>query len=196
MPDTAQLVRVSPLLDAHEPIVDCDGLKLEPRRNTTSIQVMAFKNQYAGTAQALGAVLGIDCPTVAGVCNTDETTQLVWNGPNQWMVIGEGPAAGSLLGTIRDAVGEKAAVIDQSHGRTGLRLSGRHAREVMQKNCALDLHARNFGPGACALTMVAHIAALLIQVDEAPTYDMFVNRSFARSFARSVAHSCGQFVDH
>ena len=35
---------------------------------------------------------------------------------------------------------------------------------------------------------------LSIQVDDAPSYDMFVNRSFARSFTRSVAHSCAEFV--
>ena len=194
MPEPAQLVRVSPLIDADQAIVDCDGLKLQVRQNTTSIQVLAYKNQYTATADALGAALGITCPTRPGVCNSSETTQLAWNGPNQWMVIGESRATESLLVIIHSAVQKKAAVVDQSHGRVGLRLSGEHARAVLQKNCALDLHRCSFVPGNCALTMIAHIAALLIQVDDAPTYDMFVNRSFARSFARSVAHSCEEFV--
>jgi sarcosine oxidase subunit gamma len=194
VPDTAQLVRVSPLLNADQAIVDCDGLKLQARQNTTSIQVMAFKNRYAATADALGATLGITCPTRPGVCNHSETTQLVWNGPNQWMVIDGGRASDSLLPVIQRAVQKHAAVIDQSHGRSGLRLSGQHARAVLQKNCALDLHRRSFVPGNCALTMIAHIAALLIQLDDVPSYDMFVNRSFARSFAHSVAHSCEQFM--
>lgn len=194
MPEPAHLIRVSALLNADQALVDCDGLKLQARRNTTSIQVMAFKNQYAATADALSDALGIACPTTPGICNSSETTQLVWNGPNQWMVIGEGRDAESLLAIIHSAVQKKAAVIDQSHGRVGLRLSGEHARAVMQKNCALDLHTRSFSPGNCALTMIAHIAALLIQVDDAPSYDMFVNRSFARSFAHSVAHSCEEFV--
>ena len=60
----------------------------------------------------------------------------------------------------------------------------------MQKNCALDLHPRRFAPGHCALTTVAHIAALVIQVDEAPSYDLFVNRSFARSFTDVLVHYC------
>ena len=194
MPEPAQLVRVSPLLNADQAVVDCEGLKLQARQNTTSIQVMAFKNQYAATADALGAALGITCPTRPGVCNSSETTQLVWNGPNQWMVIDGGRATESLLVIIQSAVQKNAAVIDQSHGRVGLRLSGEHARAVLQKNCALDLHRRSFTPGNCALTVIAHIPALLIQLDDAPTYDMFINRSFARSFAHSVAHSCGEFV--
>ncbi len=194
MPDTAQLVRVSPLLNADQAIVDCKGLVVRARPNTTSIQVMAFKNQYAATAEALGTALGIACPTTPGVCNTSETTQLAWNGPNQWMIISEGQTAESLLETVDNAVEDKAAVIDQSHGRVGLRLSGEHARAVMQKICALDLHERSFAPGNCALTTIAHITALLIQTDETPTYDMFVNRSFARSFAHSVAHSCAEFA--
>ena len=193
MPDSAQLTRVSPLLNPEQPLVDVEGLKLVARQNTTSVQVLAFKNQHAATAEALTKALGIEASTTPGVCNSKDNTQVVWNGPNQWMVISEGDGADALLETVQNAVGEKAAVVDQSHGRVGLRISGEHARYIMQKNCALDLHPRSFGPGSAAQTMVAHVGALVIQVDDQPAYDMFVNRSFARSFAHSVAHSCAEF---
>ena len=195
MPDLA-LKRVSPILDPEQSSVDCDGLSLTNRLNTTSIQVMTFKKQHAVVAEALTSALGIEAAEKPGVCNSDGTTQIAWNGPNQWMVISEGEAAEGLLEKIRNAVGDKAAVVDQSHGRVGLRLSGKHARTVMQKSCPLDVHPVGFGTGSCALTTVAHIGALVIQVDDTPTYDLFVNRSFARSFADSVKHSCHEFEHH
>ncbi len=195
MPDST-LQRVSPILDPEKPLLDCDGLSFTNRLNTTSIQVMTFKNQHAVVAEALTAALGIEASVKPGVCNSDGTTQVAWNGPNQWMVISQGDATAGLLEKIQNAVGDKAAVVDQSHGRVGMRLSGEHARTVMQKNCPLDLHPVSFATGNCALTTVAHVGALLIQVDDTPTYDLFVNRSFARSFADSVKHSCHEFEEH
>ncbi len=193
MPDSASPVRVSPILNAEKPLVDCEGLSLINRSNTTSVQVLAFKNQYLDVARALSSVVGVEASTTPGVCHSDGITQVAWNGPNQWMVISEGDATEGLLDNIQKAVADKAAVVDQSHGRVGLRLSGEHARTVMQKNCPLDFHPRSFSAGNCALTTVAHIGALVIQVDEAPSYDLFVNRSFARSFADSIAHGCHEF---
>ena len=64
----------------------------------------------------------------------------------------------------------------------------------MAKLCALDLHPRAFGPGSCAMTSIAHMNASLVQVDEAPTYDLFVIRSMARSFAEAVEHACHEFA--
>ena len=195
MPDST-LQRVSPILDPEKPLVDCEGLLFTNRLNTTSIQVMTFKNQHAVVSEALTSALGIEASTTPGTCHSDGATQVAWNGPNQWMVISDGNAAEGLLEKIQNAVGDKAAVVDQSHGRVGLRLSGEHARTVMQKNCPLDLHPVSFNAGNCAITMVAHIGALVIQVDDKPTYDLFVNRSFARSFADSVKHSCHEFERH
>ncbi len=196
MPDSASPVRVSPILNPEKALVDCDGLSLVNRLNTTSVQVLAFKNQHSAVAGALSSAVGLEAATIPGVCNSDGTTQVAWNGPNQWMVVSEGDAAEGLLGKIQNAVGDKAGVVDQSHGRVGLRLSGENARIVIQKNCALDVHPRSFGPGSCALTTIAHIGALIIQVDNAPTYDLFVNRSFARSFADSIVHGCHEFENH
>ena len=200
MPDqTALPERVSPLLPrSGENIVDYSNLRLSERKALTVIQVLGFKGQHEATAEALGAALAIECSTAAGVCSADEHTQIIWNGPNSWMVVGSdaetGRAPGELLQLIKHAVGEHAAVVDQSHGRCGLRLSGARARRVMAKNTAIDLHPRAFGPGSCAMTSVAHMNATIVQVDDRPTYDLFVIRSLARSFAHAIEHACLEFA--
>ncbi len=193
-------VRVSPLLTIDgDAIIDYKNLRLQERKALTAIQVLAYAKQHEAAAAAISEALGIDCPLTPGVCNSNQHTQVVWNGPNSWMIIASdeesGRQSGELLKTLQKSVGDLAAVVDQSHGRCGLHLSGKHARKVMAKNTAIDLHPRVFGPGNCALTSVAHMSALVVQVDDAPSYDLFVARSLARSFAHAIEHACHEFAD-
>ena len=190
--------RKSPLLPTRgEHIVDYKNIRLSERKALTTIQVLAYNGHHPDAAAAIGKALDIECPTTPGISNGDGKTQVSWNGPNSWMVVASdeesGRVPGALLKSLQDAVGDLAAVVDQSHGRCGLRLSGARARQVMAKNTAIDLHPRAFGPGQCALTSVAHMNATIVQVDDAPTYDLFVIRSLARSFAHAIEHACHEF---
>ncbi len=199
MPDkTEQLQRVSPLLPHGEALVDYKNLRLTERKALTAVQILSFKNRHAEAAAAIGQALGVDCPTEPGASHVDGHTQVSWNGPNSWMIVSSdeeaGRKPGELLQTLEQAIGDLAAVVDQSHGRCCLRLSGSRARDVMAKNTALDLHPRAFGPGRCAMTSVAHMNASIVQVDDAPTYDLFVARSLARSFAHAIAQACLEFA--
>ncbi len=199
MPEQASLpARKSPLSNyTREHIVDYPRVRLSERKALTAIQVLSFNGKHDAAAQAIGEALGIECSTRPGASNSDGKTQVSWNGPNSWMIVASddeaGFAPGELFARIQAAVGELGAVVDQSHGRCGLRLSGECARAVMEKNTALDLHPRAFGPGRCALTSVAHMNATLVQVDDAPTYDLYVARSLARSFAHALEHACHEF---
>ncbi len=199
MPDKQDLpVRLSPLLPiADDSIVDYANVRLAERKALSAIQVLTFNGKHRDTAAAIGKALGVECSTEPGVCSSDGKTQVCWNGPNSWMIIASdeetGRAAGELLQTLQAAVGDLGAVVDQSHGRCGLRLSGSRARQVMAKNTAIDLHPRAFGPGRCAMTSVAHMNATIVQVDDVPTYDLFVIRSLARSFAHAIEHACQEF---
>jgi len=189
-------VRVSPLsaIDG-DAIIDYENLRLQERDSLTVIQVLAFANQYQSVAAAISKTLDIECATSPGICNANEHTQVAWNGPNSWMIIASDEEPGALLESQQKAVGDIGAVVDHSHGRCALRLSGIHAPKVMAKNTAIDLHPLAFGPGQCALTAVAHMSALVIQVDDSPSYDLFVARSLARSFPHAIEHACHEFAD-
>ena len=223
MPDKQDLpLRVSPLLPSNgDFIVDYKNVRLSERKALTAIQVLSFNGKHPDTAAAIATALGIKCSTRPGIVNSDGKTQVCWNGPNSWMIVCNdaeaGRAPGELFKVLQDAVGDLGAtsdlgptsdfgpmgnlgatsdlgaVVDQSHGRCGLRLSGLHARQVMAKNTAIDLHPRAFGPGRCAMTSVAHMNATVIQVDDTPTYDLFVIRSLARSFAHAIEQACHEF---
>jgi len=199
VPDKQDLPkRQSPLLPTSgEFILDYTYLRLQERKALSAIQVLTFNGKHQVTAEALTKALGIECSTEPGVSNSDGRTQVSWNGPNSWMIVASdeesGRASGELFKLLQDAVGDLGAVVDQSHGRSGLRLSGPRARQVMAKNTAIDLHPRAFGSGCCAMTSVAHMNATIVQVDDAPTYDLFVIRSLARSFAHAIEHACHEF---
>jgi sarcosine oxidase subunit gamma len=194
-----ELVRVSPLLPgASEYIIDYANLHLGERKALSAIQVLSFKGKHDKLAKSITTALTIDCPVEPGTCNSDGKTQILWNGPNSWMIVASdaesGRAGGELLQTLQAAVGNLGAVVDQSHGRCVLRLSGARARQVMAKNTAIDLHPRVFAAGQCALTSVAHMNATIVQVDDTPTYDLFVIRSMARSFAHAIEQACHEFA--
>ena len=75
-----------------------------------------------------------------------------------------------------------AAIVDQSHARTLIRVCGPRVRDALAKGVALDLHPSAFTPGDTALTSVAHIGIQLWQTDDAPTYAFSIPRSYAGSF--------------
>jgi len=136
--------RVSPLLAIEgDAIIDYENLRLQERKSLTVIQVLAFANQHHSVAAAISKTLDIECGASPGICNANEHTQVAWNGPNSWMIIANDEEAklkpGALLQSLQKSVGDIGAVVDHSHGRCALRLSGIHAPKVMAKNTAIGL---------------------------------------------------------
>jgi sarcosine oxidase subunit gamma len=81
---------------------------------------------------------------------------------------------------LRQALaGRHVAVTDVSEARTVIAVAGPRARDLMAKGTPLDLHPRVFGPGACAQSVFAKAGAIIDQVDDAPTYEVYVLNSFA-----------------
>ena len=81
----------------------------------------------------------------------------LWLGPDQWLVVTPSGA----------------------EGRAVIGLAGAHARDVLAKGCPLDLHPRAFGPGRCAQSTLAKALVILHQLSDRPSYDIYVERSFA-----------------
>ena len=193
-----KLTRVSPLSPRNgKAILNYQQLQLEERKALTAFQVLSFNDRHAAVAVKIEEALGFECSAEPGVSTTDGQTQISWNGPNSWMIVCSDQQSkrneGELLATLKHAVGNFAAVVDQSHGRCGLRISGARAPLVLAKVCALDLHPKVFRSGHCALTSIAHMNASIIKVNDKPTYDLFVIRSLARSFVHALEQAGLEF---
>ena len=117
-------------------------------------------------------------------------------GPGSWFATSEG-AGNSFAGSLGSALGECAAVSDQSDGQAVLRLSGHKVRETLCKLVPIDLHHRAFRIGDVAVTVAAHIGATLWRLeDEAngdAVFEVAVYRSLASSFWGALSESAAEF---
>jgi len=105
----------------------------------------------------------------------------------------EGTDGAAFEARLRAALAGLASVSDQSDGRVVVRVGGPRARDTLAKGLPIDLHPRAFKPGDAAVSVVAHIAVHLWQIDPAPTYELAVPRSFAASFCDWLAAAAAEF---
>lgn len=150
------------------------------------------KGRGAALIDAARSAFGVELPTLPRRAEGRDLA-FIWSGPDQWLVLRQpAPSEGmeALLGTPFAGL---ASIVDQSHGRTLLRVSGPNARDALAKGVAVDLHPRAFKPGDAAATLVSHIAVHLWQIDDRPTYEFAVARSLAQSFWHWLEASAAEY---
>jgi sarcosine oxidase subunit gamma len=128
---------------------------------------------------AVKSVTGVDLPVKPNTTAKAGAFRILWLGPTEWWVVTTGGTEEKLVADLRQAfTGQHAAVIDVSESRTVISLSGARARDVLARGCSLDLHPRVFGPGQCAQTGLTKANIVLDQIDETPSFDIYVLKSF------------------
>ncbi|GAA0313228.1 hypothetical protein GCM10009087_24280 [Sphingomonas oligophenolica] len=154
-----------------------DPFSAEPRNRLGIASVMARKGIAAAEiCAALGARMP-DRPLATFIGGRT----VVGTGPGTWLVTEE-DAAPDFAETLQQVLAGLASVSDQSGGYAVQRLSGPAARTVLQRGAAIDFHPTAFSTGSAATTVIAHIGIIMWQVDEQPTYDVAMFRSYSQSF--------------
>jgi len=126
------------------------------------------------------SVLGVEPPGDAGATNARRGITVFWLGPDEWLVVLPSGRATKILQRLGTALeGQHAALTDVSCSRVAIGLSGEHAREVLAKGCSLDFHPSHFSAGQCAQSSLARCHMLVHQLDDTPSYDLYIHRSFA-----------------
>ena len=134
----------------------------------------------AAFVSAVKTATGVDLPTKANTANGSGETKILWLGPNEWWVVAPEGKTEALIASLRQAFqGQHTAVTDVSESRTVITLTGRNARDLLVRGISLDLHPRVFAAGQCAQTSLSKTNVLLHQTDDAPSYDIYVLKSFA-----------------
>jgi sarcosine oxidase subunit gamma len=69
---------------------------------------------------------------------------------------------------------------------------------MLDKLCRIDLHPREFHPGACGLTLMAHVSVLIARADqgqpgEAPSFDLIAPSNFAVTVLEAVETAAKEF---
>jgi sarcosine oxidase, subunit gamma len=132
---------------------------------------------------ALAALLGVPF----GQAARDEGSLLVGSGPGEWLVLAPPGAAPQLAERLeaaaaRSAPGEFVTVIDLTHGRALVRLTGRQSAQLLAKLCAVDLADDMTPDGAAFRSSVAGVATDVIRDDRdgTPSYLLHCERSSGR----------------
>jgi methylglutamate dehydrogenase subunit D len=117
---------------------------------------------------------------------SDAMKTAMWAGADQYYV--EGVSAAEL----KQKLGANASVIDQSHGRVMIRISGPKVRDVLAKGTPVDLHTEQFPIGKSAMTQMAHVGVHLTRTGE-DEFTLSVFRGFSESFWEWLTTSSAEF---
>jgi sarcosine oxidase subunit gamma len=145
--------------------------------------------------EAAGGALGCSLPLAPNMVAGGAGLKVLWLGPDEWLIITAPDGESTIVASLEAALGDMhSSVTDVTGGQTIIRLSGPSAGDLLAKGCPLDLHPRVFGPGRCAQTLVAKAMVTMMHVDDAPTFDLVVRRSFAdylRAWLQDAAQEFG-----
>ena len=129
---------------------------------------------------AVRSATGVDLPLAANTVTAAGDVRILWLGPNEWWVVGTDVRRAGLIDGLRQAfAGQHTNVTDVSESRTVITMSGPASRDVLARGISNDLHQRAFGPGQCAQTSLSRTNVLLHQIDNTPSYDIYVLKSFS-----------------
>ena len=194
MSDSAPVAR-SPIAPA-APEVVAAGWAVSGRRSgaaltltdCTPLAKVAVKATWDGAmAKALGVSLGIATRITWDFGAGGVPILLVGSGPGEWHALappGTHACIAEQLAKTAAQVDELVTVIDLTHGRALVRLTGERSRDLLAKECGLDLADHLCPDGAALRSAVAGLASDLVRDD----------RDGARSYLLHCERSSGQYL--
>lgn len=130
--------------------------------------------------RAVASVTGLDLPLQANTCSMNGQRQLLWLGPDEWLLKTSHGQGDDLVAALRAALsGMHCAVVAVGDGNTTLTVEGEAAAALLSRGCPLDLHPRAFAAGALAQTHIAKCGATVLCLEPGKRYELTVRRSFA-----------------
>ena len=153
----------------------------------TPLAKVAVKASFDGAlAQALGVSFGHAARDSAGAL-------VIGSGPGEWLIlgpVGEGRALRHRLeqAAAQEAGQELVTVLDLTHGRALMRLTGTPAAATLAKLCSIDLADASTPNGTAFRSSVAKVVADVIRDDQQST------AGIVASYLLHCERSYGQYL--
>lgn len=123
---------------------------------------------------------------------------VVGSGPGEWLVLadpGTTDAVADWLNSVGAGAGEFHAVVDLTHGRVLIRLTGEAAATMLAKVCAVDFADDVTPDGTAFRSSVARVTTDVVRddVSGAPSYLLHCDRSYGRYLFDSLLDAGAEF---
>jgi sarcosine oxidase subunit gamma len=174
------------------------GVTIAERTGVSLCSVLARKGAEAKLADRVSQTFGVELPRAPRYTGSGSIA-FAWAGPLQCLALGNKIEGREFEAHLRSSLAGLASVIDQSDGRTIVRISGPRARDALAKGVLVDLHPSVFQPGHTAISTISNVGVHFWQLDLAPTYEFAMFRSLAVSFWEWLVDAAAEFgvsVEH
>jgi heterotetrameric sarcosine oxidase gamma subunit len=182
---------------------EVSGCRSDAALTITDCTPLAKVHLRAPWNGAMAKALGV--PFGRAARDPDRAWLVVGSGPGEWLVLAPPGAAAPVagwLGTVAaDSAGEEfVSVVDLTHGRALMRITGPDAAELLARLCGADLHDDMAPDGAALRSAVAGVATDIVRDDRAgvPSYLLHCERSSGQYLSGalvSAGESLGIGVD-
>ena len=124
--------------------------------------------------------IGVSLPTKPCTAQDNGRVSALWMGPDNWLIIANETEEDPTLDSLKSGLtGHQCAVVDVSHSRAILLLTGPSSRAVLAKGCSLDFLSKSWKKGICANSLIANCDVTLWQKSAAQETYILVHNSFA-----------------
>jgi heterotetrameric sarcosine oxidase gamma subunit len=161
---------------------EVSGCRSDAALTITDCTPLAKVHLRAPWNGAMAKALGV--PFGRAAREPDGAWLVVGSGPGEWLVLAPpgaaAPVAGWLGQVAADSAGEEfVSVVDLTHGRALMRITGPDAAELLARLCGADLHDDMAPDGAALRSAVAGVATDIVRDDRAgvPSYLLHCERS-------------------
>jgi sarcosine oxidase, subunit alpha len=196
-PRSSEPIARSPIA-ALPPVAVVDGWEISQRRSSARLRladrtplakILVRAEPSSPAAMALGVGFG-RCARRA------DRVLVVGSGPGEWLLIGPPNTAPDLAAGVPGGNGTgPVSVVDVTHGRAMVRLSGPDAARALAKLCAIDLRERVTPDGAAFRSMVANVSTDVVRDDRdgVPSYLLHCERSSGQYLFDALLDACAEF---
>ena len=162
---------------ARDPVNGRNSLEELPAIGKLNLRGDAANVEFSA---AIEDIVGATPPTTAHTLQQGENGNLIWLGPDEWLLYCDIDRIGSLYDGLRDRLGNiHSAVTEVSDYYAVLRLRGPDSEAILRRGCPLDLHRNKFQPGAITQTRFGHASILLHRHSEEESWDIQIRWTYA-----------------
>ena len=161
------------------------GIFLSERRIASAWLVAAWPRRLAVTGAASAIAAGVSTAPGPGASATGAGGTLLRVEPLKWLLISEHEITDPPL----DAA--DGTVLELSHARTVIHVTGPNVLDLMARMVPLDLRLASFPEGSVANTTLHHLGVTILARDGG--FDILVLRSFGLALWRILIDSAAQF---